>query len=1111
MGHRRANYVRGFLLLCILQLSLCLNGWASTNQGKKKVTLNVEAVPWRRVFKSIEKQTSMTFFYSQDRLEKVLPERISITALDKTLDEVLSMIFQATAFTWTYSDNVITIKEMKHQGAGSVANIAIDSSITSMAVTGKVTAADGSPIPGATVLVKGTKDGVTTDSDGNFTLPNTKKNATLLISSIGFETREIPVSRKSLLVQLSLVVSKLDETVVIAYGTTTKRYSTGNVSTVRAKEIEKQPVSNPLLALQGRVPGLFITQGSGFAGTGVKVRIQGLNSLTKGNDPFYVIDGVPYTSQLLPNLGAILGTSGSDNGFNANNGNPLSFISPDNIESIEILKDADATAIYGSRAANGAILITTKKGKSGGTKIGANIQSGWGKVTRKVKLLDRRQYLDMRYEALKNDAIIPQPSDYDLTVWDTTRYTDWQKELIGGTAHYSNINLTISGGNSTTQYLVGGTYHRETSVFQDDFADQKSSVNFNINNTSPNQKFRIQLSGSYLIDNNQLPNNDITSDALRLSPVSPPLYLKDGSLNWAPDPNGTSTWDNPLSYLKNKYKNTTKNLLSNATLSYQIIPGLDIKSSFGYTSLQSDETILIPLTSMRPEDQPNGTRRGSYGNNNITTWIIEPQISIKKKISKGNLDALIGVTFQQNNSKGQQLYGFGFNSDQAIEDIRAASTVVVSSTLASIYKYNAIFGRINYTYLDRYIINLSARRDGSSRFGSANQFHNFGAIGLAWIFTNESFTQKKLPFLSYGKIKGSYGTTGNDQIGEYQFLNLYSPTYASAPYQGTTGLVPSSLFNPYLQWEETKKINLGIDLGFLNDKILFTSNYYYNRSSNQLVDYKLPIITGFSSTMQNFPATVQNTGWELSLQTTNLTVKNFSWLSSVNTTISRNKLLKFPNIANTPYANYLVLGQPVTLNRSYNFLGVDPTTGTYQFLDNNGKITTNPDPTKDKTVLNNNAATIYGGIQNTFKYKGLELDFLFQFVKQKGQNYTLGVYPGIRYNQPIQVLDRWQKPGDIASHQRFNSDFSLGEFFRFAEASNYAFTDASYIRLKNISLSWEMPQKWKSQLRLQDCRLYIQGQNLLTITNYIGLDPENPGLLSLPPLRIITVGIQATL
>ncbi|MBO9573655.1 MAG: TonB-dependent receptor plug domain-containing protein, partial [Chitinophagaceae bacterium] len=476
-------------------------------------------------------------------------------------------------------------------------------------ITGIIRDAEGNPLPGVNIVVKGTKRGVTTDANGKFSI-EMGMNQTLVISSVGFNSREIRLDNFNapLIVVLEKSVSELDEVVINkGYYTEKEKYTVGNVGKVTAKDIEKQPVNNPLLALQGRVPGLFIEQSTGLPGTGVTVLIQGQNSILYGNDPLYVIDGVPYISQLLQtNLSGILGLSGSPSSRTSNTGNPLSFINPADIESIEILKDADATAIYGSRAGNGAILITTKKGKAGQTRFGFNVQQGWGNMTRRMDMMNTPQYLEMRREGKKNDNAAIYPFDYDINgFWDTTQYTDWQKVLLGGTAQYSDVQVQTSGGSVTTNFLLGGGFHRETVVFPGDFADKKGSLTFNLNHLSLKEKFRLQLSGNYLVDHNQLPNIDFTAMAVgqALPPNAPSLYNSDGSLNWAPNSTGSTTWlitGNPVANLYKKYTSRANNLISNLVLSYKLLRGLELKSSFGYTNLQTNETTLTPLTSYDP-------------------------------------------------------------------------------------------------------------------------------------------------------------------------------------------------------------------------------------------------------------------------------------------------------------------------------------------------------------------------------------------------------------------------------------------------------------------------------------------------------------------------------
>jgi len=1113
---QRCPILLRFLVVLFFLHTVFIASVKATQAGEEKVTIVAKNVPLRDVFKSITKQTGYHLFYSPEVVNVL--ERVSLEVKQQPVDDVLQSLLGNKNLTWVYNEDAIAIrvKEKSPDEKKRIDRIE-DDSITNplpQTVTGKVTDANGNAIPGATVMVKGTREGATADAEGKFTLHNVKNRSVLVISSIGYEARELTVKGKSILAQLNMDVQALDETVVIAYGTTSQRLSTGNIATVKAEEIERQPVNNPLLALQGRVPGLFIQQSTGLPGTAVRVQVQGQNSILNGNDPLYVIDGVPYSSQSLPNLGAILAPPNGQSAIVGNN--PLGFINPADIESITVLKDADATSIYGSRAANGAILITTKKGKAGDTRVSINMQKGWGKVPRKLDLLNRDQYLEMRHEALRNDSKTISPTDYDLNgTWDTLRSTDWQKELIGKAAAYFDVQASVSGGNDNTQYLIGSGFHRETTVFPGDFSDQKGSVHFNINNKSKNQKFKVQLSGSYLIDNNHLPNQDLTSYAVQLAPVAPKLYLPDGTLNWQTDGNGKATWENPLRYTLTKYHNKTTNLTSNGMLSYTIIPGLDISTSMGYTNMQSSDKQLTGMNYYRPEDRPFNIPIGVYGSYNINSWIVEPQINLKRQFGPGRIDALLGSTIQQTNSNSQQLIGGGFANDLLLEDIKSASILIVSSTLDQIYKYNALFGRLNYNLFDKYIVNLAARRDGSSRFGPENRFHNFYSVAGAWIFSKENFLKNNVSFLSFGKVRASYGTTGSDQIQDYRYINLYNKVNSDLAYLGGTGLEPASLYNPYLQWEETRKLQLGLDIGLLGDRILLNTNYIRNRSSNQLLDYPLPGTTGFNGIARNLPATVENSAWEFTVNTVNTKSRNLTWSMNFNITLPKNKLHAFPNIEQTSYASSYIVGEPITFINRFHFLGVDKTTGLYIFENRKGDQTSSPSKPDDQIVRINTSPKFYGGLQNSFTYKRFNLTFLLQFVKQRAQDIDFGIsLPGAFFslgNQPITVVKRWKQVNDNSNIQRYNSDYSRNTPYFNAVDSDMGYGDASFIRLKNLSLSYQLAETLSRQIRLNNLRIYAQAQNILTFTNYKGLDPETRSSLTLPSLRVFTVGFQANL
>ncbi|MBU7569077.1 MAG: SusC/RagA family TonB-linked outer membrane protein, partial [Flavobacterium sp.] len=724
-------------------------------------------------------------------------------------------------------------------------------------ITGTVTDATG-PLPSVTVIVKGTTTSAVTDEKGNFSIMANSADI-IIFSFIGYVTQEKTVGNQtSINVILSEDSTQLKEVTINAgYYSVKEKEKTGSIAKIKAVDIEKQPVSNPLAAMQGRMSGVNITQTTGIAGGGFSIQVRGLNSIRgEGNDPLYIVDGVPYSSQSLGNDDLSSGTLPS-------NISPLNSLSPSNIESIEVLKDADATAIYGSRGANGVVLITTKKGKAGQTRFNINAYTTVGKITRKLHLMNTQQYLAMRAEAFQNDGITEYPeSAYDINgTWDPNRYTDWQKKLIGGTALINNAEATVSGGSAETQFMLSGTYRRETSVFPGDTHYGKGAVHTSITHKSSDEKFKLMLSADYTGDKNTLPGNDLTRFAYQTSPNAPSLYSDNGELNWE---NGT--FNNPLAYLQGTYLTNSNNLISNALLSYILPAGFELKTSLGFNDYKLSEKRTSPSTIYNPADEIGVDASTLYLNSaTLRSWIIEPQLSWQKKWNDLNCSFLVGATFQNQVTSRLTEIGYGFQGNALINDLAAASIIEVTDHSTTEYKYQAVFARFNINFKERYILNLTARRDGSSRFGPENRFAHFGAVGGAWIFSNESIFKNNTNWISFGKLRTSYGITGNDQIGDYQYFDTYDST--SSNYNGVIGIRPTHLFNADFSWETNKKLEAAIELGFLRDNIFLTAAWFRNRSSNQLVGVPLPTTTGFSSVQANLNATVQNSGFEIDLRT----------------------------------------------------------------------------------------------------------------------------------------------------------------------------------------------------------------------------------------------------
>lgn len=954
-----------------------------------------------------------------------------------------------------------------------------------------------SPLPGVTVAIKSKINNVSiTDFHGEYSFV-VSSNDTLVVSFIGFRKAFIPVQgRTKIDIKLQYDTTTLQEVKINAgYYSVKESERTGSIVKITAKDIDKQPVTNILSAMQGRMAGVTITQNTGTPGGGFDVQIRGTNSLrTDGNQPLYIIDGVPYASNSISNnnISSII--------IPSSNVSPLSTINPSDIESIEVLKDADATAIYGSRGANGVILINTKKGKEGKTRFTINTNTAVGNVTRYMNLMHTDQYLEMRKEAFVNDGIVKYPAAaYDINgIWDQNRYTDWQKELIGGTAQINDGQISINSGSAQTQFLLSGNYHNETTVFPGDYKYKRGGANFNLNHQSADNKFKINLSASYSSQNNNLPATDFTREARSLSPNAPSLYDAFGNLNWE---NGT--FNNPLRNLEAVYKANTANLIANTILSYQIIPELEIKTNIGFSNLHYDETRTSPSTIYNPSLGLGSESSSLFVNNSKReSWIIEPQLNWNKKIGHGKIEFLAGATFQQQKTAQLVQEADGFASNSLIYDLASATYLYVFTNQQTQYKYQAFFGRVNFNWKDRYILNFTGRRDGSSRFGPGNQFANFGAIGAAWLFSKEPSLENKI--LSFGKLRASYGTTGNDQIGDYNFLDTYSS--AGNNYQGTVGLQPNRLYNANFGWETNKKMEIALELGFIQDRIFLTTAYYRNRSSNQLVGVPLPGTTGFNSILANLNATVENTGLELTIRTVNIEKENFKWTTNLNLTVPKNNLIAFPQLENSTYVNQYVIGKSINIQKVYNYIGLNTQTGIYQFEDVNkdGKISS-PD---DRQTVKDFSPKFYGGLQNQFNLKRWQLDFLFQYVKQENWNSIsmLGL-PGGMSNKTEEVLNRWQNPGDTSPYQMYSSGTnSLATTANnLYSNSNAAITDGSYLRLKNISISYNLPENSLKNLK---CRISLQGQNILTFTSYKGADPEFLVSGFLPPLKIYALGLQ---
>jgi len=1061
----------------------------------QRITLNEKNASIANILDKILQQSGYQIVANANTLAKANPVDISVKNV--TIEEALAISFKNQPFTYEVKDKMVIIKTKELSLIDKFLN-----RLSNIDVTGRLVDTEGKPIAGATIRIKGTKRSVISSPTGYFELTNVDEKSIVAITFIGYKSLEVGVKPSLGIIVLTVIDSKLEEVEINAgYYTVKDKERTGSISRITSKDIENQPVSNVLAAMQANLPGVQVVQNTGVPGGGFTVQIRGQNSLQQGGDPYYIIDGVPFNSVSLgPTLGGI-----------ANNPSPLASISPNDIESIEVLKDADATAIYGSRGANGVILITTKRGKAGKTQTTFSFNQGISRVGKMMDLMNTGQYITMRKEALQNDNVQVSATDYDLNgTWDLSKNTNWQKELIGGIAPSTTIQTSLSGGANNITYLIGGNYYREGTVFTGDHSYLRGSGNFSLQYLSDNKKLSISFDANYSQINSNLFINDLTQ-YVTLAPNYPALLDKEGLLNWQ----NNTMYVNPIAETENPYTVKTSNLIANTLISYTIIPDLKIKGSFGYNVMNRNEISSQLLGSYAPVlDYGPSQRTSNFVNNSNSNWIFEAQANYIKKFNSGILNALVGSTFQQGLTNVQNIMGSGFNSDALVGDISSASILSASQNTYLLYRYTAAFGRLNYTLKDKYILNLTGRRDGSTRFGTDKQFANFGAIGTAWLFSEENFIKDKLSFISLAKLRASYGITGNDQIPDYGYLALWRP----APlYQGISTMSPTGLANPNYAWEVNKKTELALDLGLFKNRITLSIDYYSNRSSNQLVSKQLTPSTGFTGIQDNLPATIKNTGWEFNLNTKNITNKAFSWSTAFNLTFPRNKLIDYPGLETSADASKYVVGQPISIRKLYN-TSIDSQTGLYvsEDYDKNGVI----DFDKDLHVIAFTGRKYYGGLQNVFTYHNIGFDFLIQFVKQSGisaiSNFreTPGRFTlsNPKSNQPtFLIADHWKSPGDEATYQKYSADFPAYLSHLYANYfGGLAIADASYIRLKNVSLSYNLSNQLLQRVKISSAKIFLQGQNLFTLTHYKGLDPETQSLSYLPSLQVFTAGVQLT-
>ncbi|MBS1664621.1 MAG: SusC/RagA family TonB-linked outer membrane protein [Bacteroidetes bacterium] len=1117
-------------LTSILLLATCLHLSAKT---RAQINLSEQHVPLEKVFKKITDQTGYLFVYRDEWLKQT--RSVTISVRDASLKEALDICFRDQPFTYAILDKMIVLKEKPVQPAAPYSAYQVEIP-PGDGIKGRVADSTGAPLVGASIRIKGTKKGTESDVNGGFEMKNIAEGTVLVVSYTGYVTREYEVSARNgtyHYIMLRRSQDELDAMVIQAYGTTSRRFNVGAITTVDAATISKQPVTNVLQALQGQVPGLAVNATSGVPGSKMQLQIRGQNTMLAPpnyfkpyDQPLFIIDGIPFAPQNnnVNQFNSLASTESFNGGISQPGGiSPFNGISPADVESVTVLRDADATSIYGTQGSNGVILITTKKGKPGKTVFDLNVNTQFNSNARDIKFLNTPQYLSLRREALAQDGLTPSsdPSDPgfapDLMLFDTTRYTNWEKTIYGRGTHNIDVHGSLSGGYYNNTFMLSAGYTRSNYNYPGDWSNQQMTLHSQFHHASGDNRLTIDFGVDFgYVQTHSAGfggNRDITDP-----PNLPELKNPDGSLVWSYKGFNLQ----PYQFYANL--NATADMKSytlnnNAHLNYKIVRGLSFGVTAGYSRVTADEASPFPSTA---QDPSYISRSAQFGQNTFETINIEPQIDYNLNLGKSNFSALVGTSYKKNIADRTTQQGYDYTSDLFLGSINGAGSVYAYEQY-SLYKYAAMFGRLKYMYNQEFIVSLSGRRDGSSNFGPGRQFGSFGSVGLGWIFTQEKAVKNALPFISFGKLYGSYGTSGSDGVQGYQYQALWTPQTYQFPFQGVRGNQPQNLYNPDYSWATKRSLNIALDLGFIQDRILLTANWYRDRVGNQLAGYPLPSQAGFSTVLENTPADVQNSGWEFSLTSTNIKTKNFTWRTNFNISWNRNKLLSFPNLESSSYANSYVIGKPTSIIFGYRYKDVNPTTGRFEFYDAKGQTTYTPGyglvaTGGDQVPIADREVKYLGGFGNTFTYKQLSLYVFIQFSSQTAPNWLGYAYqnfaPGfVNINQPDVVLGKyWTGPGDThATLQRLVSGYPspyMGTGYTFS-ASSGAYSDDTYARLKTVSLSYSVPEDVLKHWHIKGARIYCNVQNLWTVSNYKVGDPELfSNFTAFPIQRTMAMGLN---
>jgi TonB-dependent starch-binding outer membrane protein SusC len=967
-------------------------------------------------------------------------------------------------------------------------------------LSGTVTDENGAGLPGVSILIKGTQRGTTTDTKGQYQLDLPGGSVTLVFSFVGYISQEkvVPSSQSTLNVSLAPDTQTLDEMIVVGYGTVKKSDLTGSVASIKVGEVQQSPISAIDQGLAGRAPGVQVTQTSGMPGAIASIRIRGSSSLQGGNEPLYVIDGVPVYS------GGGFGDTGGNGRIS-----PLSTINPADIESMEILKDASSTAIYGARAANGVVLITTKTGKAGRDAISLDSYYGIQNVARKIPVLNGTQYATLVNEAYTNDGLkAPYDASFIANIPNNGKGTDWQDEIFRS-APMQNHQLSFSGGDTKTTYALSLNYlDQQGIILGSNFNRLGGRINLS---RQVNKRFKV---GSHLnvsrtnaksVETDAGGQGGVVTGALKFNPALPIYEDEEKGLYTQVNTPG-SLYPNPVATARElKITNKTTRMLGDVSGELEIIPGLKAKVMFGLDYFATKAQNYVPSTIY----QSAGQAVASISDATYTNWLNENTLSYSRTFHADHtINAVGGVTFQQNVSENLSAGSQGFVNN-VLQDYDLGTGAIYSKPASGLTQWSmmSFLGRVNYNYKSKYLLTVSGRYDGSSRFGENNKFAFFPSAALAWRAIDEDFIAN-LSVFSDLKFRLSYGVTGNQEIGLYSSL----PTLASGNYtigrSIKSAFYPVGIPNPDLKWERTNQFDAGVDFGFLDNKINITADYYIKNTNDLIYSISIPSVSGFNTSLQNI-GSVQNRGFEFSLESRNVN-REFKWTTSFNISFNQNKVLdlggeQYKEVGSgdghlkTGAIHRLIVGEPIGVFYGYQFDGIYQNqaevdqgpkgTTTYvggkRYKDISGPNGTPDgvvDATYDRAIIGNPYPRGFGGLTNTFSYKGLELVVFNQFSYGNTifnlNAIELGL-PSGGQNVSAELLDRWTPTNP-------SNTWSKATTNRAAVVSDQFMEDGSFLKFKTVTLSY----RFSKVPALKNLQIYATGQNLLTFTKYTGYDPE---------------------